>query len=347
MKVAVIAHGIGMTKAISGEGKVYFSLFDMLQKRNVDYTAVSFCKPKFPIPSSYFFPFSIPKFDKYQRVLTLLPARKLRPKLFLNASGVPIPLSDIAPHVIYAGGPSISSIPSKYNRSLFWRLYLLPFSKIVKNFKKEAKRAKFIANSRYSSRAIKEVYDVESDVIYPPVDVEFYSKGFTESKSKEQFLTIARIERGKTLENSIYLSLKTGLKGIIIGSLIEREYHKKLIRMISRTGANVEILTNQPGEVIVEVMKETPVYFHPTIGEHFGTPVVEAMSAGLIPVVPMESGASEVSPWAYRDLEEAKDLVLNALKVPGSKRKELNVKAQEFRKDTFQEKMFSAISRYL
>ncbi|MEM3324507.1 MAG: glycosyltransferase, partial [Metallosphaera sp.] len=92
---------------------------------------------------------------------------------------------------------------------------------------------------------------------------------------------------------------------------------------------------------------ETPVYFHPTIGEHFGTPVVEAMSAGLIPVVPRESGASEVSPWSYRDLEEAKDLVLNALKVPSSKRKELNVKAQEFRKDTFQEKMFSAISRYL
>lgn len=349
MTVAIIAHGIGMNTAISGEGRVYQTFFDMLKARSVEYVAVSFSKPKWNVPATYFLPFSLSRFDKYQRILTYLPARRLRPDLFLNASGVPIPLSDIAPHVIYAGGPSVASIPSKYTKSLLWRLYLLPFKAIVSRLRDEARKAEFVANSRYSARAISQVYSIpEPKVVYPGVDVEFFSRAFSEEKGKRQFLTIARIERGKMIENAIRLSAISGVKGIVVGSLLERDYYESLRRLAKREGADVEILTNAPGETILEIMKDTPVYFHPTLGEHFGSPVAEAMCAGLVPVVPRESGASELVPeFTYGSLEEARDRLIEAMKVSGNVRREMFSRVKDLRREVFQERMFEIISKYL
>ncbi len=39
-------------------------------------------------------------------------------------------------------------------------------------------------------------------------------------------------------------------------------------------------------DTLLYIMRESSVYFHPMIGDHFGVSVVEAIAAGLIPVVP-------------------------------------------------------------
>lgn len=36
---------------------------------------------------------------------------------------------------------------------------------------------------------------------------------------------------------------------------------------------------------LLYIMRESKVYFHPVVGEHFGISIVEAMAAGLVPVV--------------------------------------------------------------
>ena len=348
LKVAVIAHGLGISSAYSGEGKIYQTFFEMLNERGISYVAVSFAKPRVKGVKNvvYFLPFSLPKFDKYQRILVYLSAKRVKPKVYLNASGVPIPLSEIAPHVIYAGAPSIANIPSKYTSSLFWRLYLLPFKTIVNRFKDEAKRAVFIANSKYSAKAISEVYEIPlPKVVYPPVDVEDYSKAFGE-KSEKAFLTIARFERGKMIENSIIVSAKSGIKGYVVGSLIEKGYYKRLEKLREELNANVEFLPNLPKEKLIELMRKIPVYFHPTIGEHFGIPVVEAMSAGLIPVVPKDSGAYEIVPeFAYSDLEEAVVKLKEALE--SNMREEMRSRALRFNKKAFKEEIFNEVSKFL
>ncbi|MEM4884715.1 MAG: glycosyltransferase [Saccharolobus sp.] len=352
IKVAVIAHGLGLSKGYSGEGNVYKIFFKMLDERKINYIAVSFSKPyDKSIPSIYSLPFHLPKFDKYQRLLTYYTAKKVRPKVYLNASGVPIPLSDIAPHIIYAGAPSISSLPSKYNKSLFWKIYITPFKFIINGIKDEAKKAKIIANSRYSAKAIAEVYGIkEPEVIYPPVDVEYFSSAYNENERDEFFVTIGRIERGKMLENSIIVSAKTKIKGVIIGSLNEKSYLNKLKKLKKELNANIDFLINLPREDLVKVLSRAKVYFHPTIGEHFGIPVVEAMAAGVIPIVPKESGASEIVPeFSYNNLDEASVLLEKLIKENNNMelRREVKRRSLNFSETSFKEKMFQILSEYI
>ncbi|AWR96436.1 glycosyltransferase [Acidianus sulfidivorans JP7] len=351
INVAVIAHGLGMSKGYSGEGNVYKAFFDMLQEKGIKFVAVSFSKPySSSYNSVYTLPFHLPRFDKYQRLLVYFTARRLRPKLFLNASGTPIPLSNIAPHVIYAGAPSISSVPSKYSKSLFWKLYLLPFRSIVSRFKDEAKRAKIIANSYYSAKAIAETYDIPvPKVIYPPVDVEFYSKAFDSSNRENIFVTIARFERGKMIENSIIFASKSGIKGIVIGSMNDRKYFEELQKLKKKLNANVDFLPNLSKEEILNILSKAKIYFHPTIGEHFGIPIIEAISAGLIPIVPKESGGSELVPeFSYNTIDEAVEIAKNILNSNlENKREELHNLSMNFSISIFKEKIYEEINKLI
>ncbi len=52
------------------------------------------------------------------------------------------------------------------------------------------------------------------------------------------------------------------------------------------------------------------------IGEHFGVSIAEAMSAGLVPIVPAYSGSSEILPteYQYHTLQEAADYIAKTTK---------------------------------
>ena len=62
-------------------------------------------------------------------------------------------------------------------------------------------------------------------------------------------------------------------------------------------------------------MKKSKIFFHPREGEHFGMSIVEAMSAGLIPIVPAIGGQSEFVPgqYHYKSLDEAVQIVSSIL----------------------------------
>jgi glycosyltransferase involved in cell wall biosynthesis len=65
---------------------------------------------------------------------------------------------------------------------------------------------------------------------------------------------------------------------------------------------------------LFSIMVRAKVYFHPMVGEHFGMSVVEAMAAGLIPVVPNIGGQTEFVPLKYHlsTIEEAAEKVSSA-----------------------------------
>lgn len=337
--VTVIAHGFGV-KGYSGEKKVYLEAIKALDENNLNITIISFFKPVWDSKYNvkYLVPFKFTRFDKYQRLLVWLIARREKnTDIFLNLSGVPIPLSRIAKHVIYAGAPAIANVPSKYSTSILWRLYLKPWAIVVNNLKKEAKRAFFIANSYYSKNAIEQVYEINvGKVIYPPVDVEFYSRAYNEGDRDPIVLTIGRFERGKMLENTIKVASMANVKAILVGSLSDEKYYNRLKELAKNLNANVEFMPNLSSEELLKVMRVSSIYFHPTVGEHFGIPVVEAMSAGLIPIVPEESGASEIVPdFSYRDLEGALNLVKSFINPPISLRREMQKKAWSFNSNRF------------
>lgn len=345
MKSTLVIHRV--TRAVSGEGNVVRTCAELLKEKKVETTLATFSRPSDDLGLSHIsvIPFELRLFDKYQRAFAHLSARRTRPDFFLNLAGMPVPLSDLAKHIIYAGGPGLSSLPSKYNTSLVWRLYILPLRGLLKRFRQEAQRAVFVANSRYSSKAIRETYGVESEVIYPPVNVDDFLKAYHE-EGEPFFLTIGRFEPGKRLDLAVRLSAMTGIRGVVIGSMESDSYLKKLIKLSKDLGANVEFLPNLRRESLIEVMKRASIYFHPTIGEHFGIPVVEAMAAGLIPIVPRESGGFEIVPeFSYGSLEEASELMKNNLNAPGSVRRALRDKALGFDRRTFKQRMWNIIEK--
>jgi glycosyltransferase involved in cell wall biosynthesis len=86
------------------------------------------------------------------------------------------------------------------------------------------------------------------------------------------------------------------------------------IRMLNLEG-RVKILINASEELKMEILKKAKIYLHPTKYEHFGIAVVEAMAAGLIPIVHKSGG-----PWTdivefgnygfgFSSLEEAEYII--------------------------------------
>ncbi|WP_252896812.1 glycosyltransferase [Metallosphaera hakonensis] len=214
----------------------------------------------------------------------------------------------------------------------------------MNKFKEEAKRAIFLANSKYSSEAVKEIYGVEPSVVYPPVDIRDFLRAYHEI-GDPFFVTIGRFEPGKRLDLAVQLSAMTGIKGIIVGSMEHEGYMRKLVKMSKRLNANVEFLPNLKRDSLIQIMSRASVYFHPTPGEHFGIPIVEAMASGLVPIVPKESGGYEIVPeFSYSNLDEASEMLKNNMNADGSVRRELKERSLKFDKEIFKEKIWNIIS---
>lgn len=313
----------------------------MLRERRTQFVVSTLGRQKGfeDLPVKWLIPFDIPKLDRYQRLLVYFSAKRFPNSVFLNMTGIPIPLSRYGTHVIYAGAAPFNVTP-KYNSSPIWRLYRLPFLIALNRLKEESKNALFVANSKYSAETLRGVYGVESEVIYPPIDVDDFGKAFHEGGN--YFITVARIERGKQLERTIEIASLSGIRGIVVGYLSEPAYLKRLRKLSEEKGKLVGFLPNLSRDELIEVMKGACCYFHPTTGEHFGVPVVEAMAAGLPPVVPKESGAAEAwNHFTYTTIEEAAEKLKQARDVDRNYRKSLMEEASKYSSKRFKEEFWN------
>ncbi|ARM74916.1 glycosyltransferase family 4 protein [Acidianus manzaensis] len=342
--ITIVHHNLSYK---SGEGKVVFTAIDVIKDHKIDFTIATFSKPEneYGLPIKYFLPFHFSKFDRYQRIFVYFVASKIYSRIYLNLAGSPIPLSKKGIHIIYTGSSPFSV--TKYSRSLFWKVYRMPYKLFLGLMKDEYKRAKIIANSYYSAKVLADQYGIQPKVIYPPVEYEKFNKAFHENNDG-YILTIARIERGKFLERVIEVSSKTKLPAVIVGYLNDKKYLIELEKIAKQKNAKILILTNKTEDELIEIMSKACCYFHPTEGEHFGIPVVEAMSAGLVPIVPRESGASELVPeFSYTTIDEASQKILEIKNIPLSKRKELSEKSKFFSTERFKRELWEYISNFL
>ena len=182
-----------------------------------------------------------------------------------------------------------------------------------------------ITNSEFSRRAIVNAFGLENIyVLSPPIDIEtFRNIALMPNRGNERddiILVISRIAPHKEIENAIKLAkilkdndIGKGMK--IVGNLYCYffDYYSKLKQMVLRLGLTdyVTFEINASLNELLSTMRESKVYFHPKIGEHFGMAVVEAMAAGLIPVVPNEGGLTEFVPKEYQfnSIEHAAQLI--------------------------------------
>lgn len=161
-----------------------------------------------------------------------------------------------------------------------------------------------MTNSNYTAHALYSMFGIESNVVYPAVEWDFFetSEEASEEERKGNILCIGRFvpqKRQDVLIDWFRRIIKPKFpqsRLILIGIPDKRhiKYYERL-KMLAEETKDVEfidrVLTN---EEIIKYYREANVYIHLRIGEHFGLVPVEAASQGAIPIVPEKSGIAEL-----------------------------------------------------
>ena len=216
------------------------------------------------------------------------------------------------------------------------------------------KKTTVLSNSEFSRSVILKAFGVDSVVLSPPVDVDFFRNmsllsSFSSNNNnnrKDTILVIARFHPTKKIENAIRLAKllkerKIGSRMKIVGNLPSGTpgYLFYLKEMVGHYDLDdyVKFEINVNFSKLLKLMRESKVYLHPLVGEPFGISTVEAMSSGLIPVVPNIGGHTEFVPPKYQfpTFGEGVEAITAALMAPDSERMLISDSVKRFSIDSF------------
>ena len=307
-------------------------------------------------------PFKLNYFGVYQRLLTLFSPIDFKDSdVVINTHGDALPyrISGNVPYLLYLHFPTFlmnsrSGYGSnKYTKSFFWRIYFKPYSVITHSLavRAVARSNLILTNSRFSREAIMQAFpSLRPNILYPPVDTERFSSAYNQPfhSRESKVLVVSRFSSEKRIENAVKIAelLRGKVKFELVGSLVpaNRPYFKRLKEMIDNLGLTqkVNLTPNVTNQELVDTMSKSTIYLHTMIGEHFGVSIVEAMAAGLIPIVPAYGGCSEIVPkdYQYSTLEQAADLIAKNIDHPNEeKRTNMRQMSMQFSPSKFRNAM--------
>jgi glycosyltransferase involved in cell wall biosynthesis len=199
-----------------------------------------------------------------------------------------------------------------------------------------------LTNSKFSQKAIFKAFSVDSIVLHPPVDVDAFRNASLSSNARdESVLVISRFHPSKKIENAIRLAKllrqnEVGIRMNIVGNMPPDgngylNYLRHLVRHYDLEGF-IRFELNVRYDRLLDLMRRSKVYLHPLPGEPFGISTVEAMSAGIIPVVPDIGGHTEFVPARYQfhTFRQGVQAVAAALDAPTSERIQISHLTQKY-----------------
>jgi glycosyltransferase involved in cell wall biosynthesis len=194
--------------------------------------------------------------------------------------------------VVYVHYPAVLRTSNK--SGLHWALY----DKLVQSVAKRLLgRPKLVlCNSSWTANEFAKTFSIGNnvEVLHPPVDVEFFREVALKEKD-DIVVTVSRFTPEKNMERIVDVADKLrNFRFIMIGN--KAKYSEPVIDKIEKRirelkADNVELLFNVPRDKLREILGSAKYYLHPPFAEHFGISVVEAMSAGCIPIVYRDGGA--------------------------------------------------------
>lgn len=249
----------------------------------------------------------------------------------------------IASHLIDCGDPDYSvalqnmcllgMTPSLQNR--YYNAARTAYIKMMVN-------STVLTNSNFSRKAILKSFGVDSVVLPPPVDVDIFRNACLTSNSRDDsILVISRFHPSKKIENIIHLAKllhqnELGTEMNIVGNMLPDgvgyfNYLNNLVKHYELENF-VRFEINLRFDRLLDLMRRSKVYVHPLPGEPFGISTVEAMSAGIIPVVPDIGGHTEFVPAKYQfhTYGQGVGAVAAALAAPASERAKLSHSTQKY-----------------
>jgi glycosyltransferase involved in cell wall biosynthesis len=143
---------------------------------------------------------------------------------------------------------------------------------------------KYLSISEYVAQRVKSIYGFESEVVYPPVDVQRFEQKSRKPKQIEGknrfFLMVTNYEPNKNTEIAIKAFIKLNRKLKIVGAFGRRG--KKLQKKYQKYN-NIEFLGHVSDERLIELYQNTQALIAPGV-EDFGMAVLEA-NASTTPVI--------------------------------------------------------------
>ncbi|RPI70588.1 MAG: glycosyltransferase family 4 protein, partial [Ignavibacteriales bacterium] len=139
-----------------------------------------------------------------------------------------------------------------------------------------------IANSKFIAGKIKRIYNRDSDVIYPPVDIDKFDPVFNK---ENYYLTASRLVPYKRVDLVVdsFLSMKDK-KLIVVGDGPELNHIK------NKASTNIEVVGYKEGDELKQLMQNARAFIF-AAEEDFGITVVEAMACGT-PVIAFNKGGT-------------------------------------------------------
>lgn len=209
---------------------------------------------------------------------------------------------------------SDGSIPVLSSKKLYLHMQQPMFTKLSLKEKLKLKRVESIfCNSRFTKEFIEKNYKVKCDLLYPPVSVVGNDSGKENiifHVGRFRVMNVSKIDYKKqqVMIDVFKKMVDKGLKDwkfILAISLPDDKDIRFLEMKESAIGYPIEFLINSSNEKLWSVGKASKIYWHatgfgedldknPHFAEHFGISTVEAMGAGIVPVVINAGGQKEI-----------------------------------------------------
>ncbi len=173
----------------------------------------------------------------------------------------------------------------KLNKPLIHSAARLTLNLLRRWDKSASKRTdSFIANSHWTASHIKQAWNRESHVIYPPVDV----KRFSPAKEREHFyLLVSRLVPYKMSVEIVKAFNELKLPLIVVGD------GPDIAELYEIAKENIELMFFQPDEVVTDLMNRAKAFVYMAT-EDFGIAMAEAQAAGCPIIAYYKGGASEI-----------------------------------------------------
>lgn len=205
-----------------------------------------------------------------------------------------------------------------------------------------------LSNSRWTANQIKEVYDTEAKVLYPPINPPSGSGRF--EKRQDGFLCIGRIDPNKSIHRVIDILADVEAQGHdihlhIIGPTTSEEYELELRKRASQYDwAHID------GELekseLDDAIRSHKYGIHGREHEHFGISIAEMAMNGVLPFVPDSGGQREVvdgnHKLTYTSHDEAVNKISSMISSPETQQivsQKLAKSSEKFERERFKNKI--------
>jgi len=143
---------------------------------------------------------------------------------------------------------------------------------------------RFVANSRFIARRILKAYRREADVIYPPVDTDFFCPGGVRD---DYYVAVSRLIGYKRVDLLVdAFAQLPNLRLVVVGG------GPQYARLKAAAPANVELTGHLPADALRDRIRRARAFLFATV-EDFGMAPVEAMACGTPVVALRRGGAAE------------------------------------------------------